>query len=386
VRDHGFVSILDDIKSIKARKGKFGSLEQDIDRLKYSVSGIFDNEEVDHLAEDCPERFAFLDFKCYYEDGYDELTYALSGGYWGGGYIAIWRPPSREMVLKAITIEHDFWDFSGDDPQFRDDPLDGFVALIGCRSQVDFSTNKLIPKDVYVYDIWYAIFDDDVTPLCWDAKECDQFKDKMRRAILYRSHEDGRLQKGPGGEIFWVEQVGINEILRRLKDPDLLHGAINRGVCIRDFVAKLEASFAKAEARRLAAPAEALARAKAQATKLLVDQFNCLLAYLSCAPFNSDLSHRLCALGIDLCDPFVRAVPKACLSKYLKETIYSLDLASMTAEPRAAESYATKYPIQQFVDLRSLKGFGFSERRRPSKMSTSGTATDLRTTFSFNSA
>jgi hypothetical protein len=288
------------------------------------------------------------------------------------------------MVLKAITIEHYFWDFSGDDPQFRDDPLDGFVGLIGCRSQVDFLTNKLIPNDVYVYDIWYAIFDDDVTPLCWTAKEWDLFKDKIRRAILYRSHEGGRLQKGPGGVIFWVEQVGIYEILRRLKDPDLLHGAINPGVCIRDLVAMLEASFAEAEARRLAAPAEALARAKAQTTKLLIDQFNCLLAYLSCAPFNPDLHRRLCALEINLCDPFVRAVPKTCLSKYLKESIYSLDLASMTAEPRTAESYATTHANNnQFVDLRSFKEFGFSERHRPSKMSTSGTATDLR---AFNSA
>jgi hypothetical protein len=91
----------------------------------------------------------------------------------------------------------------------------------------------------------------------------------------------------------------------------------------------------------------------------------------------------LCALEINLCDPFVRAVPKACLSKYLKETIYSLDLASMTAEPRTAESYATTHATKQFVDLRSFKEFGFSERHRPSKMSTSGTATDLR---AFNSA
>jgi hypothetical protein len=34
VRDHGFVSILDDIKSIKARKWKFGFVEQDLDVLR----------------------------------------------------------------------------------------------------------------------------------------------------------------------------------------------------------------------------------------------------------------------------------------------------------------------------------------------------------------
>ena len=104
LRGHGFVSILDDIKSIMARKGKLGFLEQDIDRLQSSVSGLSDNERIDHLAEDCPERSVFLDFKCYYDDGHDELTYALSGGYWGGGYIAMWRQPSREMVLKATVL------------------------------------------------------------------------------------------------------------------------------------------------------------------------------------------------------------------------------------------------------------------------------------------
>jgi hypothetical protein len=88
---------------------------------------------------------------------------------------------------------------------------------------------------------------------------------------------------------------------------------------------------------------------------------------------------------IVLGDPLESVVPKAGQS-YLKETIYSLDLASMTAEPRTAESYGTTHPIKQFVDLRSFKGFGFSERHRPSKMSTSGTATDLWTTSSFNSA
>ena len=117
-------------------------------------------------------------------------------------------------------------------------------------------------------------------------------------------------------------------------------------MCIKDLVAKLETSLAKAEARRLAAPAEALARAQAQTTKLLRDQFNCLIAYLPCAPFDPDLSHRLCALGIDLGDPLESVAPKACLSKYLKETIYSLDLASMTTEARAAESYTTTYPIK----------------------------------------
>jgi hypothetical protein len=251
---------------------------------------------------------------------------------------------------------------------------------------VDFSTNKLIPKDVYVYDVSYTILDDDVTPLCWDSKEWDLYKTKMRLVISNRWHQDGRLQKGPGGEIFWVEQVSIDEIFRRLKDPDLLHGVINGGVCIRDLVANLEASFAKAEARRLAAPAEALARAQAQTTKLLRDQFNCLIAYLPCAPFDPDLSHRLCALGIDLGDPLESVAPKACLSKYLKETIYSLDLASMTAEPRAAKSDATIHLIKQFVDLRSFKGSSFSKRLRPSKMVTLGTAADLRTTPSLNSA
>ena len=290
--------------------------------------------------------------------------------------------------------KYSFWKLPGGDPQSRDDPLDGFVGLIGCRSQVDFSTKKLIPKDVYVYDIWYAIFDDDVTPLCWNAKEWDLFKDKIRRAILYRSHEDGRLQKGPGGVTFWVEQVGINEILRRLKDPDLLHGAINRGVCIRDLVAKLEASFARAEARRLAAPAEALARAKAQTTKLLVDQFNCLLAYISCAPFNPDLSHRLCALDIFLGDPFDRDVPKARLSKYFKETIYCLDLACTKAGLRAAKSIASvpatiavpSSELLQSVDLRSSSGFKFSDRLGAAKISTLGTAADLWATSSLNSA
>jgi hypothetical protein len=377
-----------------ARKWKLGLVDLDLDRLRSTISGLSDIEKIDHHPEDRPERFACFNYKCYYDDGHDELTYTLSGGYWGGGHIAMWRPPSREMVLKAIPIEHDFWDFSGDNPQFRDDPLDGFVALIGCRSQVDFSTNKLIPKDVYVYDIWYAIFDDDVTPLCWDAKEWDLFKDKMRRAILYRSHEDGRLQKGPGGVIFWVEQVRIDEILRRLKDPDLLHGAINSGVCIRDLVAKLEASFAKTEARRLAAPAEALARAQAQTTKLLVDQFNCLLAYLSCAPFNPDLSHRLCALDIFLGDSFVRDVPKARLSNYFKETIYCLDLACTKAGLRAAKSIASvpatiaapSSELLQSVDLRSFSGFKFSDRLCPAKISPLGTAADLWATSSLNSA
>ena len=189
----------------------------------------------------------------------------------------------------------------------------------------------------------------------------------MRLVIRNRWHQDGRLQKGPGGEIFWVEQVSIDEIFRRLKDPDLLHSVINGGVCIRNLVANLEASFAKAEARRLAVPTEALTRAKAKTTKLLLDQFNCLIAYLPCAPVDPDLSHRLCALDIVLGDPLESVVPKACLSKYLKETIYSLDLASMTAEPRAAKSDATTYSIKQFVDLRSFKGFSISERPRPSK-------------------
>jgi hypothetical protein len=100
-------------------------------------------------------------------------------------------------------------------------------------------------------------------------------------------------------------------------------------------------------------------------------------------------SQCLCALIILIIlsdDQFYDVVPKVRLSKYLKETIYSLDLASMTAEPRAAKSDATNHSEYQFVDLRSSKGPGFSKRLRPSKMSTSGTAADLRTTHSLNSA
>ena len=120
-------------------------------------------------------------------------------------------------------------------------------------------------------------------------------------------------------------------------------------------------------------------------TKLLVDQFNCLLTHLSCSPFGPDLSHRLCALDTALSDPFDSSVPKACLSKYLKETIYSLDLASMSAEPRAAKFYATNHSEFQWVDLRSSSGFKFSERRRRSKISTSGSLADLRTSSSLGS-
>ena len=133
-----------------------------------------------------------------------------------------------------------------------------------------------------------------------------------------------------------------------------------------------------------------------------------LLNSLSTAAFSSDLpcilgaptffaywfdgflpSQFLCALFIIFVlfiEPFDDIVPKLGLSKYLKETIYSLDLASMTAEPRAAKSYTTTHPIYRFVDLRSSSGFMFSERSRPSKMSSSGTAADLPTTSSLNSA
>ena len=104
-------------------------------------------------------------------------------------------------------------------------------------------TNKLIPNCDYVYDILYTILDDEVTPLCWSAKDWDLYKDKMRLVTRYRSHQDGRLQKVPEGGIFWVEQVRFDEIIRRLKDPDLLHGEINSGMCIKDLVVKLDASL-----------------------------------------------------------------------------------------------------------------------------------------------
>ena len=184
-------------------------------------------------------------------------------------------------MLEAIPIGNLFWHIFGDDPYFKDyDPLEPFVGLIGARSQVDLVSNKLIPKDVYVYDIWYTILNDDVSPLCWDADEWDLYIKKMRLVTRDRGHQGGKLQMGSAGEIFWVEQVRIDEILRSLKDPDLPHEEINSDVCIEDFVAKLEASWASAEARRLAAPAEALARARTLMTKLLVDQFNCLLTNL----------------------------------------------------------------------------------------------------------
>ena len=397
VPDHMFVSILDDIKSIKARKGKLGLFKRDTDRLRSKNAALSENETSEHLVDvdvdDRPDRFASFDFKCYYEGDPDDLTYSLSGG--NGGYFSIRRPPSRERVVEAISLEHPFWDiWEEDDPLFEDsDPLDGFVGLICGRSQVDFVTNKLIPKCDYVYDIWYTIFHDDVTPLCWNAEDWRVFKNKMCRVISYRPHRDGRLQFGPAGEICWVEQVRFDEILRRLKDPKLLHREINDGMCTKDLVSKLEASFAKAEARRLAAPAEALVRAQAQITELLVGQFNYLLAYLPCAPFDPGLSHRLSALDIFLDDSFDNVVSKARLSKYTKETIYCLDLACTKAELRAAKSIASvaatiavSIPVKQSVDLRSSLGFKFSEGLRPSKISTSGSAADLWTSSSLNPA
>ena len=88
-----------------------------------------------------------------------------------------------------------------------------------------------------------------------------------------------------------------------------------------------------------------------------------LLNSLSTAAFSSDLpcilvaptffaywfdgflpSQFLCALFIIFVlfiEPFDDIVPKLGLSKYLKESIYSLDLASMTAGPRATKSYTT---------------------------------------------
>ena len=108
-----------------------------------------------------------------------------------------------------------------------------------------------------------------------------------------------------------------------------------------------------------------------------------ILTILSSDPFDDVVPKA--RLSIVLGDPLDSVVPKACLSKYLKETIYSLDLASMLAEPRAAKSYATNHSDFQWVDLRSSSGFKFSERRRPSKISTSGSLADLRTTSSLGS-
>jgi hypothetical protein len=100
-------------------------------------------------------------------------------------------------------------------------------------------------------------------------------------------------------------------------------------------------------------------------------------------------SQCLCALIIlnILSDvPFDDVIPKVRLSKYLKYVINCLDLACTKAGLRAAKSYATIHLIKQFVDLRSFKGSSFSKRLRPSKMVTLGTAADLRTTPSLNSA
>ena len=66
--------------------------------------------------------------------------------------------------------------------------------------------NGLFGRLIKNTDIWYTILDDDVTSLCWDAKEWGMYTRKMRLVILRRSHHDGRLQKGPEGEILWVEK------------------------------------------------------------------------------------------------------------------------------------------------------------------------------------
>jgi len=76
------------------------------------------------------------------------------------------------------------------------------------------------------------------------------------------------------------------------------------------------------------------------------------------------------------------------LSKYLKYAINCLDLACTKAGLRAAKSIASvaatiavfSSELLQSVDLRSSSGFRFSDGLCSSKMTTSGVATDLRTT------
>ena len=110
-------------------------------------------------------------------------------------------------------------------------------------------------------------------------------------------------------------------------------------------------------------------------------------------------SRCLCALIILTIlsnDPFDDVVPKACLSKYLKYAIGCLDLACTKAGLRIAKSIAsvpatiavTSPELLQPVDLCSSSGFRFSDGLCPSKMTISGTVTDLRTTStsSLNSA